>query len=224
MLARQSARKMSTMTEPAHSTSKSPHRIEALTDGIYAVAMTLLVIELKFPEHAAIHTAGDLAQAMANLAPKFFSWVISFMVLALFWLAHHRMFADLRHTTGRLVGLNIFQLALVSFMPFCSALIGNYGGAQLAQIVYSSNMVLLALFSWLMARHVYRHPELSSRPMSRGGYWGSQVRNGALILISFTAVGIGFFTMPAIGNIAYALMAIVMPLSRRFEKRFDRAA
>jgi uncharacterized membrane protein len=211
--------KLPAMTDSTRPVGHSPHRIEALTDGIYAVAMTLLVIDLKFPEHVEIHTADALAQAMVTLSPKFFSWIISFMVLAMFWIAHHRIFTHVRHTTSRLVGINIFQLALVSFMPFCSALIGEYGGALLAQIVYSANMVLLALFSWMLARHVYRHPELSSQPMSRGAYRGALVRNVALIAISLVAVAIGFFTVPALGNLAYVLMAIVMPLSRRFENR-----
>ncbi|MEO8064880.1 MAG: TMEM175 family protein [Pseudomonadota bacterium] len=210
------------MTDSNHSAGRSPHRLEALTDGIFAVAMTLLVIELKFPEHADTHSAAELAGAVWGLIPKFFSWLISFMVLALFWVAHHRIFSHVRQVTGPLVGLNIFQLALVSFMPFCSALIGENGGAVIAQIFYSANMVLLALFSMLLARYVHRHPELCSAPMSRGAYRGAQVRNTALIVISFIAVGIGFFTMPAIGNIAYVLMAIVMPLSRRFEKHSGR--
>ena len=209
------------MRETANTVGQSPHRIEALTDGIFSVAMTLLVIELKVPEHAEIHTAAELAQAMANLGPKFLSWIISFMVLALFWIAHHRILSSVRHVTGRLIGLNIFQLAFVSLMPFCSALIGEYGGALLSQIVYSTNMVLLAVFSLALARYVYRHPELSSPPMSRGAYRGALVRNFALIAISAIAVGVGVFTVPAIGNIAYALMAIVMPLSRRFEKHLD---
>ena len=211
------------MTDSTSKVGQSPHRIEALTDGIFAVAMTLLVIELKFPEHAEIHTAADLAQAMANLSPKFYSWIISFMVLALFWIAHHRIFNHVRHVNGRLVGLNIFQLAFVSLMPFCAVLIGEHGGALLSQIFYSSNMVLLAIFSLALSRYVYRHPELASQPMSRGAYRGAQIRNLTLIAISCIAVGVGFFTVPVIGNIAYALMAIVMPLSRRFEKHFDRA-
>ena len=211
------------MTESANTTGYSPHRIEALTDGIYAVAMTLLVVELKFPEHAGIHTAADLAQAMTDLSPKFFSWVISFMVLALFWIAHHRTFNHVRRVNGRLVGLNVFQLAFVSLMPFCTVLIGEYDGALLSQIFYSSNMVLLAIFSLLIANYIHRHPELSSTPMLRGAYRGALVRSFALIAISVVAVSVGFFTVPAIGNAAYALMAIVMPLSRRLEKRFDRA-
>ena len=216
------------MTESANTTGYSPHRIEALTDGIYAVAMTLLVIELKFPEHAGIHTAADLAQAMADLSPKFFSWVISFMVLALFWIAHHRTFNHVRRVNGRLVGLNVFQLAFVSLMPCCTVLTVEYGrrGALLSQFFYSSNMVLLAIFSLLIANYIHRHPELSSTPMSRGAYRGALVRNFALIAISVVAVSVGFFTVPVIGrhgNAAYALMAIVMPLSRRLEQRFDRA-
>ena len=214
------------MKDSANTTGFSPHRIEALTDGIYAVAMTLLVIELKFPEHAEIHSAEHLARAMVDLSPKFFSWVISFMVLALFWIAHHRNFSHVRHVNGRLVGLNVFQLAFVSLMPFCTMLIGEYGGALLSQIFYSSNMVLLAIFSLLIANYIHRHSELSSAPMSRGAYRGALVRNFALIAISVVAVSVGFFTVPVIGrhgNAAYALMFIVMPLSRRLEKRFDRA-
>ena len=209
------------MNDSTHTVGQSLHRIEALTDGIYAVAMTLLVIELKFPERGEIHTAADFADAMVALSPKFFSWVISFMVLALFWIAHHRIFTNVRHVNGRLVGLNVFQLAFVSLMQFCTVLIGEYGGALLSQIFYSSNMVLLAVFSLLITRYIHRHPELSSSPMSRGAYRGAKIRNFALIAISVIAVAVGFFTAPAIGNIAYALMAIVMPLSRRFEKRLN---
>ena len=214
------------MKDSANTTEFSPNRIEALTDGIYAVAMTLLVVELKFPEHAEIHSAENLARAMADLSQKFFSWVISFMVLALFWIAHHRTFSHLRHVNGRLVGLNVFQLAFVSLMPFCTMLVGEHGGALLSQIFYSSNMVLLAIFSLLIAHYIHRHSELSSAPMSRGAYRGALVRNFALIAISVVAVSVGFFTVPVIGrhgNAAYALMAIVMPLSRRLEQRFDWA-
>jgi len=200
----------------------SPYRVEAMNDGIYAVAMTLLVIELKFPEYAEIHSAETLARAMAELSPKFLSWVISFMVLALFWIAHHRMFSHLRHVNGRLVGLSVFQLAFVSLMPFCTMLIGEYGGSLLSQVIYSSNMVLLAICSLLIVNYIHRHPELSSAPMSRGAYRGALMRNLALIVISVVAVGAGFVTVPAIGNAAYALMAIVMPLSRRLERRIDR--
>jgi uncharacterized membrane protein len=207
------------MTDSASEAGQSPRRIEAMTDGIYAVAMTLLVIELKFPERVEIHTAADLARSLAELGPKLISWLLSFMVLALFWYAHHRTFNHVRQVSGRLVALNLAQLACVSLMPFSSALVGEYGGAFLSQLIYSANMVVVALFSQLLSRHIYRHPGLSSVPMSRGAYRGTQVRNFALVAISAIAVVVGYFTLPALGNIAYALMAVVMPLSRRLERR-----
>jgi uncharacterized membrane protein len=206
------------MNEPG-TLGHSPHRIAALTDGIYAVAMTLLVIELKFPEHAQIHTVAALADAMGALIPRFISWLLSFLVLALFWFSHHRTFDHLRHVNGPLIAINILQLAVVSLMPFASALIGEYGGAFLSQAVYSGLMILLAIFSLALSRYVFRHPELSSPHMTRRLFRGSQLRNYALIVISVAAITIGYFTVPALGNLAYLAMAVVMPMSRRYERR-----
>ena len=87
--------------------SLSKHRIEALTDGIYAVAMTLLVIELKLPAHELIKNQADLINAVGHLLPKFIAWIISFLVLSMFWLGHHRLFQIVRHVDGKLVGLNL---------------------------------------------------------------------------------------------------------------------
>jgi uncharacterized membrane protein len=118
----------------------SKHRIEALTDGIYAVAMTLLVIELKLPAHELIHTEDDLIVAVINLLPKFLAWVISFLVLALFWLGHHRLFNVVRHVDGKLLALNLVQLGFASLMPFSSALSGEFGKALFSQVFYSANI------------------------------------------------------------------------------------
>ena len=80
------------MTDSSVTVEHSAHRIEALTDGIYAVAMTLLVIDLKLPDRELIHSTSDLIDAVVQLAPRFLAWLISFLVLALFWYGHHRSF------------------------------------------------------------------------------------------------------------------------------------
>jgi uncharacterized membrane protein len=66
----------------------SKHRVEALADAIFAVAMTLLVIELQLPEHSDVLAQRDLVHGLASLIPKFVAWIISFVVLAIFWFAH----------------------------------------------------------------------------------------------------------------------------------------
>ena len=193
------------MNQTGSANTLSKHRIEALTDGIYAVAMTLLVIELKLPAHESIKTQADLINAVGHLLPKFLAWVISFLVLALFWLGHHKLFHNVRHVDGRLLALNLVQLGLVSLMPFSSALSGEFGATLFSQIFYSMNMSLLALLALLIARHIYQHPELWHPPMSKGAYLGSRFRIAGLIVISAVAIGIAS-VLPAGGNVAFMLM------------------
>ena len=82
------------MSDARHESGYLPiNRSEALTDGIFAVAMTLLVIELKLPQHGLVHSAADLLAALFALLPKAIAWVLSFFVLALFWIGHHRVSA-----------------------------------------------------------------------------------------------------------------------------------
>ena len=205
-----------TSIRPGHSV----HRIEALTDGIYAVAMTLLVIDLKVPDHSLIHTTGDLVGAVVQLSPRFLAWMISFLVLAFIWFAHHRTFSHVGQATGRLMALNFGQLAFVSLMPFSSALIGEYGGSLFSQIAYSADMVVVAVFALLLSRYVYRHPQLAPAPMPLGAYRATQIRGVGLIAISTLAVAISS-VVPALGNIAFMLMAVIMPVSRRIEARIN---
>lgn len=200
----------------SQSTGLSKHRIEALTDGIYAVAMTLLVIELKLPAHELIHSQADLINAVGHLIPKFIAWIISFLVLSLFWLGHHRMFQIVRHVDGKLVGLNLVQLGFVSLMPFSSALSGEFGSALFSQIFYSLNMTFLSIMAILIARHIHKHPELCVHPMRESAYRAARFRVGGLIFISAVAVAISL-VVPAAGNMAFMLMMIIGPVSRRME-------
>src|SRR5258706_9152467 len=128
----------------------SKHRLEALTDGIFAVAMTLLVIELKLPEHATVHDPSDLAIGVLGLIPIFVGWIISFFVLAIFWFSHHRLFHHLRIVDGRLLWLNILYLSFVSLMPFSSALAGAYSRMLFSPWFYSSHMLLLVILGLLI--------------------------------------------------------------------------
>ena len=199
----------------------SVHRIDALTDGIYAVAMTLLVIELKLPEHG----DADLAHALFELLPKLYAWFISFFVMAFFWMGHHRAHSYLRHVDGPLVWLNVAQLACVSLMPFSCALLGEHA-SLLAQAIFSINMALLAVFALATLRHVYRHPALAGIPMPTSAYQGARVRIVGLIAVSGLTVLIQWLTPQAwgFGNVAFFLMAVIMPFSRRVERRGAAAA
>jgi uncharacterized membrane protein len=207
------------MHEPGPVTaSLSPHRSEALTDGIFAVAMTLLVIDLKLPDHAVMHGADDFAQALADLIPKFLAWFFSFFVLSFFWVGHHRTFHYVRRADGRLLALNLGQLATVSLIPFSCSLIGEHPEFLLAQIVYSANLALLSIFALLISRYVHRHPELGPSPMPRSTYESARMRIVGLIVVSVASVLIAM-VVPRAGNVAFMLMGVINPLSRWRERR-----
>ncbi|MBL0123579.1 MAG: DUF1211 domain-containing protein [Betaproteobacteria bacterium] len=197
------------------------HRLEALTDGIFAVAMTLLVIELKIPEMAHPRTEAQFLGALGHLIPKFIAWLISFFVLAIFWVSHHRFFHFVHRVDAKLSWLTIYYLACVSLMPFSSALAGEHAGLLSSQIFYSVNMMLLGGVALLKSRYVYRHPELCGTPMPIGVFKGARIRTSGLIAVALTAIVITW-ALPgwgAIGNTAFMLMIVFGMIGRRVEAR-----
>jgi uncharacterized membrane protein len=103
-------------------------------------------------------------------------------------------------------------------MPFSSALAGEFGATLFSQIFYSSNMALLSVLALLIARYIYRHPDLCIHPMAEGAYRAARFRISGLILISTAAVLIAMI-LPAGGNMAFMLMIVIMPISKRIEAR-----
>lgn len=210
-----------------HATSSSTlhlskHRIEALVDGIFAVAMTLLVIELRLPEHLAPLGAAGLREALVELLPNFSAWLVSFVVLGIFWMANHRTYSHVRHADGRLIGWTFLMLAGASLLPFASAVNGrNY--SQLAQAVYSGVMILTTIGSLMVCRYVHRNPQLCSQPMDDAAYRAACVRLGGLIAIALVAWALaGLF--PGSANFAFLLSFALGPLGKAVQRRKGLAA
>ena len=99
------------------------------------------------------HSEDGLVAALAGLIPRAIAWIISFMLLAIFWTGHHRVLAYLRRPDGVLTALNLLQLAFVTLMPFSSALGGEHGSRVASQVVVSANMALLATTALVIARY-----------------------------------------------------------------------
>ena len=194
------------------------HRLDALTDGIFAVAMTLLVIELRLPESLSRANSSEFAQALAHLSPRFIGWIISFGVLSLFWWGQTRAFHYVKHVDGGLVTRNLLLLAFASLLPFASAVSGAFALLLGAQIVYSTVMVLLSISALLVWRYLWRHPELCEPPMPTSAYLEARFRMGALIVISLVAIAIAA-VLPSGGNIAFMLMMPAGRIGRRIHAR-----
>lgn len=135
-------------------------RVEALSDGVFAIVVTLLVLEIKVPHVEAHQSIAELAGALAALVPKFVSWVISFLTVCVIWLNHHRLFGLMSRVDNRLFWGNANLLLWTSFIPFPTALMGDYPGNTLAVSFYGLVMFLMAASFVLMRWHMHRHPDL----------------------------------------------------------------
>jgi len=144
-------------------------RLEALTDGIFAVTMTLLVLDLKFPEHVFDREASAWSAMVATLN-RFDDYVISFVALCIFWLAHLRLLRRLKEPDMLFVWLNLVFLLMTTFLPALTALIGENPTHPRAAILYGSNLALILLFEMLMW-HRMCHKLANETVLDRAALW-----------------------------------------------------
>jgi uncharacterized membrane protein len=114
-------------------------RILALSDGVFAIAMTLLILEIAVP---ATTSNKDLPKALLELWPRYLAYALSFVVIARFWVTHHVAFRLIDHYDTALVWLNLLLLMLVSFLPFPTAVLGAHNGVAAAAVLYVAAVVL----------------------------------------------------------------------------------
>jgi uncharacterized membrane protein len=130
-------------------TGLSKNRLEALTDGIFAITMTLLVLDISVPQISS-HPAADvlagteLLTRLINLWPKTFSFGISFIILAIYWMAHHRQFHYIKHSDRILIWINVMFLMATCLLPFSTSLLGEYREQQISILVYGGNSIAIA--------------------------------------------------------------------------------
>jgi uncharacterized membrane protein len=125
-------------------------RITAFSDGVYAIAITLLVLDLRLPDLPAAATAGELTAALFGLWPKLFAYGLSFVVIGFLWITHHRLFAFIRRYDSTLLWLNLLVLLFVALLPFPTVVMGAYGSLAPAVILYASTFVLISLSQTLL--------------------------------------------------------------------------
>jgi len=128
-------------------------RIVAFSDGVFSIAITLLVLNLGIDKGL---SEGQIDDALWNLREDFFAYAISFAVIGRFWVVHHRFFAEVEAFDGRLIGLNLLYLGFIVLIPFSSEVLGEYGGQTPAVVLYSANLALVVLLGLLMGADARR--------------------------------------------------------------------
>lgn len=132
------------------------NRIEAFSDAVIAIIMTLLVLELKVPQLDHSATTMEQLDALMHLAPEFLSFAMSFLVIAIFWVNHHSFFNSIRKVDSKILWLNNFLLFWLCFIPFPTAWLGENINNQIAVILYAFTLMMSALVFQLAVGHAYK--------------------------------------------------------------------
>jgi uncharacterized membrane protein len=181
----------------------SVERLAALSDGVFAVAMTLLVLDLRAPAVEAIHSEQDLWNGFAALAPRLLMYVLSFMTLGIFWVGQQTQLNHLARSDRSLSWIHIVFLFAISIMPFSTTLLAQFTAYRLALLAYWANILLIgaALYvSWVCAVGAGlvkedMTPEISSAIKRRILIAQALYAFGALLCVFDTYWSIGFIVL-----------------------------
>jgi uncharacterized membrane protein len=133
---------------------RSLERIGALSDGLFAIAMTIIVLEIRVPSLGENATNADLANALLDLAPQFLTYLLSFLTLGIFWNAQHSQLNYFARGDRHLAWIELAYLAFVALLPFSTSLLNEYLQLPLAFAVYWFNILALGVmlfFVWIYA-------------------------------------------------------------------------
>jgi len=131
-------------------------RIEAFSDGVFAIVVTLLVLELRVPHLPENFTSQDVIKELLHLAPKFISFALSFLLVAIYWVNHHQFFHSVEKCDRALLWYNNLLLFCISFIPFPTAFIGEYPRSVVPVMLYGFAMFASAVSFNLMLKHAIK--------------------------------------------------------------------
>jgi uncharacterized membrane protein len=183
----------------------SKNRIETLVDGIFAIAMTLLVLALAVPHIDAPITATAVQNSLYSLIPLVTSMVLSFIMLAIFWNIHHRIYSQIKAVNGTLLWINIIWLLFIVLVPFSSSLSGQYGDFTIVKVIFNINMLGIAGLLFLNAYILLNHDEYIHEEGDRDKLVASKNSTIYFILVVLLALSLSFI-IPAYASLTYLLI------------------
>ncbi len=183
-------------------------RVEAFSDGVIAIIITIMVLELKVPH-------GHDFAALWPLWPVFLSYVLSFLYVGTYWNNHHQMFHAVKTVGGQVLWANLHLLFWLSLLPFSTGFMGENSFAAVPMAVYSFNLFMCAVAYWILTRVlIVGH----GRDSDFARALGSDFKGRISVLIYVVAIGVAFLA-PAL---AFGLLALVMLIWHVPDRRFER--
>ena len=188
------------------------NRLEAFSDGVFAIVITLLILDIRVPEVEYEQLPG----ALIDLLPRISAYVMSFVIIGLYWIAHHHSFRLISKTDGVFLWLNTLLLLLVSFFPFPTSLMGRYPFQTIPILLYGINLIAANATGFVMILYIHRHRELVASGYKRSDFYEQIPLYAWVNGIYLLALVLSFF-VPMVSYFIY--LAVVVVLVIVFAKR-----
>jgi uncharacterized membrane protein len=190
------------------------NRVVGFSDAIFAIAMTLLVLQIDVPGlPGSGQSARDMLDALRDSLPEIVSFAISFWVIGRYWLAHHWFFSRLQRLDRRALALNLTYLGFVAFLPFPTALIGQYEQNSIAFVVFALSMAAVSLMELVLARHALRSNLLGLEVPGQVWRW-TRLASGFPVAIFVLSIPVAFLD-PTVALLSWLVLAPVGLLINR---------
>ncbi|MCF8228483.1 MAG: DUF1211 domain-containing protein [Bacteroidales bacterium] len=190
-------------------TQYKTNRIEALTDGVFAIAMTIMVLAIDIPDKSQALTSKELHQTLLNQLDQVLSYIISFVLLAILWNISHKQHRYLKATNQSHIWLNIFILIFVCLVPYTTNLTTDFPNDWMTHLYFNTNLLIIALLYFLNWSYAMRKKELAEDKVT-----DKDIMKGKFNILSFVVVSvmaiIMSFIIPDWSSMPYVLLFFVM--------------
>ena len=190
-------------------------RFEAFSDGVFAIAATLLVLEFK------VHSGEDLGRQLVHLWPSYLAYVTSFVTIGIIWMNHHHTCSLIGHTDRTFLFLNILLLMTVAFLPFPTSLVAEHlrgNGAEAAALAYAATFVLMSVLYNIWWRYASTNRRLIADRVPDSALRGVSRAFNPGIPMYGTVFVIAFFSPLASVLLTFAIAAFYLPSAALFDR------
>jgi uncharacterized membrane protein len=180
----------------------NPDRLLTFTDGVFAIIITILVLDIKVPD---LGSGQALQDSLVAMWPSFSAFVVSFLLVGMFWVGHRGAFAQVRYIDHNVTWLNLLFLLPVSVVPFAASMVGEYSSEPTALHVYGAVLIAATLLRMALDGYLHRHPGLL---WQRGGKQARRLANlttAAPLIVYGTAMLVAVW-LPWLSLLLYALV------------------
>ncbi|HBL24518.1 MAG TPA: hypothetical protein DDZ40_10445 [Deltaproteobacteria bacterium] len=185
------------------------HRIESLSDCIFAFSMTLLVMNFSFPSVGTDKSEAQVTEVFLREIAKFDRYILTFVLLAIFWITHHQQFHHIRRTDRGFLWIQVAILMFIVMVPFTAAWMSAYSHLHITNLVFDINLFILGLLflvSWIYATH---GGKLVDESIDGRSVWRGTARSLLTCVVALIAVAVSFYH-PGWSNYAFVLTPVFL--------------